>query len=89
MTLDTAETLRANLDKLHTTMLGAERVRKNLSLDVPDIIAWCREKTANASHIVRKGKNWYVYAGNAVITINAHSYTVITAHKKRGEPRCL
>jgi hypothetical protein len=31
----------------------------------------------------RRGKNWYVSAENCVITVNAHSYTIITAHKKR------
>jgi hypothetical protein len=33
------------------------------------------------SVIVRKGKNWYVNVDNCEITINAHSYTIITAHK--------
>ena len=73
--------LRENLDKLHTTPMGAERIRKNLALEVGDVVAWCRERTADADDIVRKGKNWYVYAGDAVITVNVHSYTIITAHK--------
>jgi hypothetical protein len=63
--------------------MGSDRIRKNLSLDVPDVIAWCREKIASASHMERKGKNWYAYSGDAVITVNAHSYTVITAHKTK------
>jgi len=75
-----------NIDELHTTELGAERVKKNLALDATDIVSWCRERTANADNIIRKGKNWYVHSDNAVITINAHSYTIITAHKaKSGE----
>ena len=73
--------LRDNLNKLHTTALGMERIRKNLSLTAPDIIAWSREEIIKSNYIERKGKNWYVYTANAVITINAHSYTVITAHK--------
>ncbi len=32
----------------------------------------------------RKGKNWYVDADNCVITVNAYSFTIITAHKKKG-----
>jgi hypothetical protein len=72
-----------NLDKLHTTLMGAERVRKNLSLTVSDIPAWCRKQAANAIRIEHRGKNWYVYTADAVITINARSYTVITAHKER------
>ena len=72
-----------NLDKLHTTTLGIERVKKNLSLNISDVVAWCREKTENANKIIRKGKNWYVYVDGAILTINAHSFTIITAHKEK------
>ena len=34
--------LLTNLDKLHTTELGFERIQKNLSLDSVDILNWCR-----------------------------------------------
>jgi 3-methyladenine DNA glycosylase AlkD len=72
--------LTANLDKIHTTALGIIRIKKNLNLETGDVVAWCRKQTKNADDIVRKGKNWYVHTGNSVITINAHSYTIITAH---------
>ena len=78
--------LLTNLDKLHTTELGIERVRKNLSLDVldtADVVAWCKQKTKNAYNIIRKGKNWYVCADGVILTINAHSFTIITAHKDK------
>jgi hypothetical protein len=81
MTNENAHSLRENLDKLHTTPMGEERVRKNLSLDILDVIEWCREMITSANRIERRGKNWYVYIADAVITVNAHSYTVITAHK--------
>ena len=73
--------LITNLEKLHTTELGAARIEKNLELKTEDVVNWCKRKTENAENIIRRGKNWYVYAGNCVITINAHSYTIITAHK--------
>jgi len=69
-----------NLDKLHTTELGVERIKRNLSLDDAKIVEWCRQGTLSADDITRKGKNWYVRSDNCVITINAHSYTIITAH---------
>lgn len=70
-----------NLDQLHTTELGLTRIRKNLSLDANDVIGWCREQIRNpASVITRRGKNWYVRTGFCEITVNASSYTVITAH---------
>lgn len=72
-----------NIDRIHTTELGFERIRKNLSLDCDDIIAWCKENIENAKAIDRKGKNWYVHNDGIVLTINAHSYTIITAHKDK------
>ena len=72
-----------NLDKIHTTDAGIERIKKNLALDVDDIVDWCRQKIANADQIIRRGKNWYVYYKNIVITVNARSYTIITAHIKK------
>ena len=72
-----------NLDKIHTTELGALRIRKNLSLDTLDIISWCKNKIQNAESIDRKGKNWYVVVDGCILTINAYSFTIITAHKKK------
>ena len=77
--------LLKNLDKLHTTELGLERIKRNLSLDIDtnDVVNWCKTKinSANAD-ITRNGKNWYVNIDNCIITVNVYSYTVITAHKK-------
>lgn len=71
-----------NLDKLHTTDLGIIRIKRNLSIDIEDVVSWCREKIQNPnSNIIRKGKNWYINIDNCEITVNAHSYTIITAHK--------
>jgi hypothetical protein len=73
--------LLVNLNKIHTTELGITRIKKNLDLETNDVVKWCINKIKNAYNIVRNGKNWYVYNGNAIITINANSYTIITAHK--------
>jgi len=71
-----------NIDKIHTTALGVVRIKKNLQLETDDVVNWCKRKVKIAEKILRNGKNWYVYIGNNVITINAGSYTIITAHKK-------
>jgi hypothetical protein len=76
-----SQTLLNNLNKLHTTELGALRIKRNLGLATDDVIAWCRQKIVQADEIVRKGKNWYAVAGEVIITVNAHSYTIITAHR--------
>ena len=59
-----------------------ERVRRNLQLETDDVVQWCRARILDGcAEIERTGKNWYVTAGNCRITVNAHSYTIITAHK--------
>ena len=75
--------LLTNINKIHTTPLGIIRIKKNLKLETNDVVNWCKMKTKNAENIIRNGKNWYVYVGDNVITINAKSYTIITAHKIR------
>lgn len=75
--------LRDNLDRLHTTALGVQRIRRNLGLGDVDVVAWCREAIAGAEAITRQGKNWYAVAGEVTITVNAHSHTIITAHRRR------
>jgi len=69
------------LDKLHTTEMGVERIKRNLSLQTDDVVAWCKETIKNADIIIGQGKNWYVYKSGMVLTVNARSFTVITAHK--------
>lgn len=74
--------LVSNLDKLHTTPMGVDRIKRNLGLDSGDVVAWCRSKIALPDCIItRRGKNWYAAVADCVITVNAHSYTIITAHK--------
>lgn len=79
------DSLADHLDRLHTTELGGIRIRKNLALKTEDVVAWCRAKIASGqAMITRQGKNWYIEVDGCVITVNAYSYTIITAHKKQG-----
>ncbi len=71
------------LDLLHTTKLGAARIRANLCLDTEDVVQWCKEKILKSNDITRKGKNWYIVIDDIRITVNAHSLTIITAHKEK------
>jgi hypothetical protein len=71
-----------NVNKIHTTPLGVLRIKKNLCLDTDDVVNWCKKKIKNKkSSITRKGKNWYINIDDCIITVNAYSYTIITAHK--------
>ena len=74
--------LLSNINKIHTTALGVERIKRNLCLDVENVVGWCKQKIQDEnSSIIRKGKNWYINTDNCIITINANSYTIVTAHK--------
>jgi hypothetical protein len=71
-----------NIEKLHTTKLGINRIRNNMNLNSNDVVTWCKERIKQSDDIYKKGKNWYVIGQKWIITINASSYTIITAHKK-------
>lgn len=97
----TKNELLKNLDKIHTTELGVDRIKKNLKLDLEDfksdipiedkenydlthddVVGYCKDKIKSPNALIeRKGKNWYVAIDDAIITVNANSYTIITAHK--------
>lgn len=74
--------LLSNIDKIRTTDLGVVRIKRNLSIETEDVVHWCKQKIEHAESIVRRGKNWYIYVDNAIITVNAYSFTIITAHKE-------
>ncbi len=71
-----------NIDKLHTTPMGIDRIRRNLSLGGIDVVEWCKKKILDANAVIqRQGKNWYITIDGSIITVNASSYTIITVHR--------
>ena len=73
--------LLKNLDKLKTTLNGAIRIRKNLGVNSVNAVEWCKTQIMSKnSTVYREGKNYYVKANGYEITINASSFTIITAH---------
>lgn len=89
MTEYNSQELLDNLHKLHTTEMGVERIKRNLSLDTENVVMWCLERIKKPDAMIKRtGKNWYAEIDGCVITVNAYSYTIITAHKiktaKRG-----
>ena len=72
-----------NIDSVHTTDMGVDRIRRNLGLGDIDVVAWCKEKILEPNAFIEKqGKNWYIYIDGCIITVNASSYTIITCHKE-------
>lgn len=69
-----------NIDKVHTTKMGIDRIKRNLKIDA-DVVLYCKNKILNKnSYIYKEGKNWYCEVDNIRITVNSYSYTIITAH---------
>lgn len=82
--MDDRVILLNNIDKIHTTKMGLDRIKNNLRLENNDIINWCiNEIKSNKSLISRIGKNYYVTLSDSILTINAYSFTIITAHKTK------
>lgn len=73
--------LLENVDKIHTTEMGVGRIQRNLGID-DEPVDYCILKLKREDAVVtREGKNYYVVVDNCRITINAGSFTIITAHK--------
>lgn len=82
--MNSKKVLINNLDKIHTTEMGVSRIRRNLNLEDVDVVDYCIEVIKDFEcKIERCGKNYYCYKDNIVITVNAYSYTIITAHLKK------
>ena len=68
-----------NIDKIHTTEMGIERIKRNLKIN-EDIVKYCKDKIiSKESNVYKKGKNYYCIIDNIKLTINSYSYTIITA----------
>ncbi len=75
------EILLLKIDKVHTTKMGIDRIKRNLKLDTNDVVEYCQNKVIDKNcNIYKQGKNWYCEIDNIKITINSYSYTIITAH---------
>ncbi len=70
------------INELHSTDMGLLRISKNLNLKINDVVEYCKSLILKASaNIERKGKNWYITVDGVIITVNAFTFTIITAHK--------
>ncbi len=79
--MEDKQILLTHIDKVHTTNMGIGRIKKNLKLDVDDVVQYCKNKVLDKNcNIYKQGKNWYCEVDNIKITINSYSYTIITAH---------
>ncbi len=78
------EILLSNIDKIHTTKIGIDRIKRNLKLDINDVVEYCKNKVLEKNcNIFKQEKNWYCEIENIIITINSYNYTIITEHTIR------
>ena len=75
-------TLLDNIDRIHTTEMGINRIKRNLNLDVDEeeVVDYCIDKIRKYDEILLKGKNYYVHVDNMTFTVNRNTFTIITAH---------
>ena len=82
--MESKEILLSNIDKLHTTEMGIDRIKRNLKINTENVVKYCKEKILdNNCNIYKQGKNWYCEVDNIIITVNSYSYTIITEHTKK------
>ena len=82
--MESKEILLSNIDKLHTTEIGIDRIKRNLKINTENVVKYCTEKILdNNCNIYKQGKNWYCEVDNIIITVNSYSYTIITVHTKK------
>ncbi len=73
--------LLSNIDKIHTTELGIERIKRNLKLNNDNVIEYLKNKLLDNNLVVYKeGKNYYCEIENIRMTINSYNYCIITVH---------
>lgn len=72
-----------NIDKIRTTQMGVDRIKRNLKLNTDDVVTYCKNIILDTnSNIYKQGKNYYCKNKDIIITVNSYSYTIITAHIK-------
>ena len=82
--MESKEILLSNIDKVHTTEMGIDRIKRNIKINTENVVKYCKEKILdNNCNIYKQGKNWYCEVDNIIITVNSYSYTIITAHTKK------
>ncbi len=58
--MENKQILLTHIDKVHTTNMGIDRIKKNLKLDIDDVVQYCKNKILDKNcSIYKQGKNWY------------------------------
>ena len=67
--MEDKQVLINNINLVHTTEMGIDRIKKNLKLDNHDVVSYCKSKVLDKNcNIYKQGKNWYCEIDNIKIT---------------------
>ena len=59
--MEDKQILLNNIDKVHTTEMGIDRIKKNLKLDTDDVVEYCKNKVLDKNcNIYKQGKNRWI-----------------------------
>ncbi len=76
------EEILNNAEYIHATSMAALRINHNLKLDITNHVDWFIAIVKDEKNkIERKGRNYYITYNDAIITLNANSFTLLTAHR--------
>ena len=70
-----------NIENIHTTKLGYERIRRSISESDDEILYQIKKIILEKCYVIKKGKNLYVYNDEYVICINHNTLNIITCKK--------
>ena len=63
--MDDKKVLLDNIDRIHTTEMGVERIKRNLKLNIADVVEYSKDKILQRDcNIYKQGKNWYCEVDN-------------------------
>ncbi|WP_390436263.1 DUF3781 domain-containing protein [Lactonifactor longoviformis] len=81
--------LLKNLDKVHTTELGALCIKRNLSLDTDDVAGWCKLSplTCQSPHLPAAKNGWMPcgYICGKTENLPFTGYSVLCSHLRPEE----
>ena len=75
--------LTQNLDKIHTTQMGVERIRRNLGLQTDDVVAWCKDAVKNADIMLLEKAKTYKRMNKAAVIRHVDSIRKLDDAKQR------
>ena len=56
-------------DRIHTTAMGVDRIKKNLSLNEVDVVEWCKSKIMSKKAEISKQGKIGIFVSKAALSL--------------------